>query len=79
MAEARTCLQAIIMAKDMRFQDICIEGDALNIIRKLNSRMKIDRVLEGGRYEHHRFWIEEAPHTVEILTNQEKRNDNHGG
>ncbi|MFQ6641008.1 hypothetical protein Gotur_016694 [Gossypium turneri] len=37
MAKARVCLQAIIMAEDMGFQDICIEGDALTIIRKLNS------------------------------------------
>ncbi|MBA0669688.1 hypothetical protein Goklo_024635, partial [Gossypium klotzschianum] len=36
MAEARACLQAIIMADDMGFQDICIEGDALTIICKLN-------------------------------------------
>ncbi|PPD80127.1 hypothetical protein GOBAR_DD22952 [Gossypium barbadense] len=27
MAKARACLQAIIMAEDMRFQDICIKGD----------------------------------------------------
>ncbi|MBA0549236.1 hypothetical protein Golob_020282 [Gossypium lobatum] len=37
MAEARVCLQAIIMAEDIGFQDICIEEDALTIIRKLNS------------------------------------------
>ncbi|KAK5818355.1 hypothetical protein PVK06_023290 [Gossypium arboreum] len=36
MAEARACLQAIIMAEEMGFQDICVEGDALTIIRKLN-------------------------------------------
>ncbi|MFQ6651539.1 hypothetical protein Gotur_023825 [Gossypium turneri] len=104
MAEAKACLQAIIMAEDMGFQDICIEGDALTIIRKLNSAEE-DRscisnlikeikgrgynfrslsfkhvpreankaahamVKEGGRYKQPRFWIEEAPHTVEILTN----------
>ncbi|MBA0549235.1 hypothetical protein Golob_020282 [Gossypium lobatum] len=33
MAEARVCLQAIIMAEDIGFQDICIEEDALTIIR----------------------------------------------
>ncbi|KAH1073597.1 hypothetical protein J1N35_025925 [Gossypium stocksii] len=37
MAEARACLQAIIMAEEMGFQDICVEGDALTIILKLNS------------------------------------------
>ncbi|MBA0845487.1 hypothetical protein Goarm_022952, partial [Gossypium armourianum] len=37
MAEARACLQAIIMAEDMGFQDVCIEGDALTIIHKLSS------------------------------------------
>ncbi|MBA0549559.1 hypothetical protein Golob_020582 [Gossypium lobatum] len=37
MEEARACLQAVTLAKDMRFQDVCIEGDALTIIRKLRS------------------------------------------
>ncbi|KAK5835945.1 hypothetical protein PVK06_011669 [Gossypium arboreum] len=37
MAEARACLQAITMAKEISFQDICIEGDALTVIWKLNS------------------------------------------
>ncbi|KAA3482606.1 reverse transcriptase [Gossypium australe] len=37
MAEARACLQAIIMAKEMGFQEFCVEGDALTTIRKLNS------------------------------------------
>lgn len=38
MAEARACLQAVILAEDMGFQEVCIEGDVLTIIRKLNSR-----------------------------------------
>ncbi|MBA0791596.1 hypothetical protein Gohar_016167 [Gossypium harknessii] len=37
MAEARACLQAVTLAEDMGFQDVCIEGDALTIIRKLRS------------------------------------------
>ncbi|TYI16890.1 hypothetical protein ES332_A08G286100v1 [Gossypium tomentosum] len=37
MAEARACLQAITMAEEMGFQDICVEGDALTIICKVNS------------------------------------------
>ncbi|KAA3486627.1 reverse transcriptase [Gossypium australe] len=37
MAEARACLQAMIMAEEMGFQNICIEGDALTTIRKLKS------------------------------------------
>ncbi|MFQ6623650.1 hypothetical protein Gotur_003347 [Gossypium turneri] len=35
MAEARACLQA--MAEEIGFRDICVEGDALTIIRKLIS------------------------------------------
>ncbi|KAH1107256.1 hypothetical protein J1N35_011024 [Gossypium stocksii] len=38
MAEARACLQAVTMAEEMGFRDICVEGDALSIIRKLNSK-----------------------------------------
>ncbi|KAH1080290.1 hypothetical protein J1N35_020051 [Gossypium stocksii] len=37
VAEARACLQAVTMAEEMGFGDICVEGDALSIIRKLNS------------------------------------------
>ncbi|MBA0636042.1 hypothetical protein Godav_028932 [Gossypium davidsonii] len=72
---ARACLQAVILAEDMGFQEVCIEGDALTIIRKLNS-VDEDR---SGRYEHPRFWIEEAPRAVEILINHERRNNIHGG
>lgn len=36
MAEAKACLQAITMAEEMGFQDICIEGDALTVIQKIN-------------------------------------------
>ncbi|MBA0548730.1 hypothetical protein Golob_019812 [Gossypium lobatum] len=35
MAEARACLKAVTMAKEMGFQDICVERDALTVIRKL--------------------------------------------
>ncbi|KAK5773323.1 hypothetical protein PVK06_049629 [Gossypium arboreum] len=37
MAEARACLQAVIMAEEMGFQDVVVEGDALIVIRKLKS------------------------------------------
>ncbi|KAK5811005.1 hypothetical protein PVK06_026322 [Gossypium arboreum] len=37
MAEARACLQAVTMAKEMGFQDVVVEGDALTVIRKLKS------------------------------------------
>ncbi|KAA3463976.1 reverse transcriptase [Gossypium australe] len=113
MAEARACLQAIIMAEEMGFQDVCIEGDALSVIRKLKAaeedRSCISNLIkeikgkvvnfrsvsfkyvpreankvahamaqEGARYEQPRYWIEEAPHAVEVLVNQEKRNGIHG-
>ncbi|XP_016690590.1 uncharacterized protein [Gossypium hirsutum] len=37
IAEAMACLQAVTMAEEIGFQDICVEGDALTVIRKLNS------------------------------------------
>ncbi|KAG8478291.1 hypothetical protein CXB51_028103 [Gossypium anomalum] len=37
MAEARACLQVVSMAEEMGFHDICIKGDSLTIIRKLNT------------------------------------------
>lgn len=114
MVEARACLQAVILAEEMGFQDVCFEGDALTIIRKLRAtdedksciRNLIKEIKEKGRrfrrlsfqhipreankvahamakygerYEHLRFWIEEAPHAVEFLVNQERRNNRHSG
>ncbi|KAH1057472.1 hypothetical protein J1N35_035537 [Gossypium stocksii] len=36
-AKARACLQALIMAEEVGFRDICVEGDPLSVIRKVNS------------------------------------------
>ncbi|KAA3467045.1 reverse transcriptase [Gossypium australe] len=36
-AEARACFQAIDMAEGMGFQEICVEGDSLTVIKKINS------------------------------------------
>ncbi|MBA0845513.1 hypothetical protein Goarm_022876 [Gossypium armourianum] len=114
MAEVRACLQAVTLAEEMGFQDVCIEGGAPTIIRKLRAadedRSCISNLIKeikerrcrfrrlsfkhipreankavhamakhGGHYEHPRFWIEEAPHAVEILVNQERRNVSHSG
>ncbi|TYH80252.1 hypothetical protein ES332_D03G120200v1 [Gossypium tomentosum] len=57
MAEARACLQAVILAEEMGFQDVCFEGDALTIIRKLRAtdedksciRSLIKRLRKKGR------------------------------
>ncbi|XP_012442282.1 uncharacterized protein LOC105767330 [Gossypium raimondii] len=37
MAEARACLKAVSFAEELVFQNVCVEGDALTIIRKLQS------------------------------------------
>ncbi|KAK8579969.1 hypothetical protein V6N12_070262 [Hibiscus sabdariffa] len=36
MAEARACEQALILAKDLRFRSVIVEGDALTAITKIN-------------------------------------------
>lgn len=59
MAEARACLQAVTLAEDMGFLDVCIEGDALTIIRKLRARAanRATHAMakDGGHYEHPRI------------------------
>lgn len=40
-AKAKACLQAITMAKEMGFREICVEGDALTVIRKLTQEKQI--------------------------------------
>ncbi|MBA0729986.1 hypothetical protein Golax_023445 [Gossypium laxum] len=37
MAEVRACLQAVTLAEEMGFQDVCIEGGVLTIIHKLRA------------------------------------------
>lgn len=59
MAEARACLQAVTMAEEMGFQDIIVEGDALTIIRKLNSSVEdksnISSLIKEIKGRKHRF------------------------
>lgn len=59
MVEARACLQAITMAEEMGFQDICVEGDTLTIIHKLNSReankAAHGMAIEGCRHENPQY------------------------
>ncbi|MBA0859145.1 hypothetical protein Goshw_003715 [Gossypium schwendimanii] len=114
MAEARACLQAVTLAEEMGFQDVCIEGDVLTIIHELRAadedRSCISSLIKEikergyrfrrlsfkhipkeankaahamakhrGHYKHPQFWIEEAPYAVEILVNQERKNNSHSG
>ncbi|MBA0827920.1 hypothetical protein Goarm_012659, partial [Gossypium armourianum] len=62
------------MAEEMGFQDICVEGDALTVIRKLNSaeedRSSHGMALEGRIYENPQYWMEEVSRTVEGLVNR---------
>ncbi|KAG8488805.1 hypothetical protein CXB51_016808 [Gossypium anomalum] len=59
MAEAMACLQVVTMAEEMRFQDIIVEGDALTIIRKLNSdendKSSISSLIKEIKERGHRF------------------------
>ncbi|XP_017635739.1 uncharacterized protein LOC108477751 [Gossypium arboreum] len=59
MAEARACLQAVTIAKEMGFQDILVKGDALTIIRKLNSaeddKLSISSLIKEIKWRGHRF------------------------
>lgn len=65
------------MAEDMGFQDICIEGDTLTVIRKLNSReankAAHGMAMERRRYVSPQYWIEEVPQAVERLVAGERR------
>ncbi|KAA3469009.1 reverse transcriptase [Gossypium australe] len=107
-AEARACLQAIDMAEGMGFHEICVEGDSLTVINKINSEMEDRSIIsslikeirgrlpkfrvfsfrhipreanrvahemasEGKNYAEPRYWIEEAPASVERLVAQDRR------
>lgn len=43
MAEAKACLQAITMAKDLGFRNLSLEGDSLTVIKKTMKRKWISR------------------------------------
>ncbi|MBA0573546.1 hypothetical protein Golob_000816, partial [Gossypium lobatum] len=44
--EAWACLQVVTFAEELGFQDICVEGDTLKVVKKLNDEHN-DRILEG--------------------------------
>ncbi|KAK5833831.1 hypothetical protein PVK06_017694 [Gossypium arboreum] len=58
-AEERACLQSVTMVEEMGFQDIVVEGDALAIIRKLNSaeddKSNISSLIKEIKGRPHRF------------------------
>lgn len=47
MAEAHACLQAVIFAYEMGFSEVCLEGDALNVLKKLRT-LRNDRSVIGN-------------------------------
>ncbi|MBA0577699.1 hypothetical protein Golob_025226 [Gossypium lobatum] len=75
-AEAHACLQVVIYAEEMGFNNICVEGDALTILKKLQAK-EVDRsviatnkvahdmAVWGRRCEGPRYWVEEAPPEIE--------------
>ncbi|KAK5841122.1 hypothetical protein PVK06_010030 [Gossypium arboreum] len=58
-AKAKACLQAITMAKEMGFREICVEGDALMVIRKLTlateDRSSIKSIIHVIKEKSYRF------------------------
>ncbi|KAK8650326.1 hypothetical protein V6N13_139971 [Hibiscus sabdariffa] len=40
MTEAKACEQAVLLARDLGFRKVIIEGDALNVINKLNNHVE---------------------------------------
>ncbi|MBA0810676.1 hypothetical protein Gohar_002646 [Gossypium harknessii] len=90
MAKEKACLQAVTTAEEMGFQDICVEGDALAVIKKLNfaeedrsciSTNKAAHVmaLEGRRYEDPQYWMENVSRAVEGLVKRNRSSGNDGG
>ncbi|MBA0839170.1 hypothetical protein Goarm_004931 [Gossypium armourianum] len=83
MAKEKACLQAVTMAEEMGFQDICVEGDALTVIRKLNfaeeDRSSHGMALEGRRYEDPQYWMENVSRAVEGLVKRNRSSGNDGG
>ncbi|KAH1032297.1 hypothetical protein J1N35_044471 [Gossypium stocksii] len=72
MAEADACLQAIIYAKEMGFDNICVEGDVLTILKKLQAKEADIFVIVWGRQcEDPRYRVEEAPLEVERVIAEE--------
>ncbi|MBA0781033.1 hypothetical protein Gotri_001993, partial [Gossypium trilobum] len=77
MDEDRSCICSLIKEikeRGCRFRRLSFK----HISREAN---KVAHVMAkyGERYKHPRFWIEEAPHAIELLVNQERRSNSHYG
>lgn len=47
MTEAWVCFQAVTFVEKLGFRDVCVEGDALTVIRKLRDRENDKSVIEN--------------------------------
>ncbi|PPD89945.1 hypothetical protein GOBAR_DD13118 [Gossypium barbadense] len=81
MAEARPCLKMVSFVKELGFRDVCVEGDALTVIRSLQFRF-VPReanvtthglAMEGRQYGYPMYWVEEVPKEVERLVDKDRR------
>ncbi|KAH1031841.1 hypothetical protein J1N35_044015 [Gossypium stocksii] len=72
-AEAWACLQAVTFAEELGFQDICVEGDTLTVVKKLNDEhMTANGAAHrisfyGQQYDSPTYWVEEVPTEIEHL------------
>ncbi|KAK5825506.1 hypothetical protein PVK06_020347 [Gossypium arboreum] len=58
MAEVRACLNMVSFVEELGFRDVCVEGDALIVIRK---------------YDYPMYWVEKVPREVERLVDNDRR------
>ncbi|MBA0735303.1 hypothetical protein Gogos_019164, partial [Gossypium gossypioides] len=69
-AEAKACLQAVMVAEELSFRNLTIERDSLTVIKKIRAS-KVDKS-NIAAIVHQRVWIEKATHKVEMIAEKDR-------
>lgn len=68
-------MHAVTFGEELGFKEICVEGDALTIIKGVTRSANTAAhtlAKEGRSYEWPKYWIKEAPNSVEDIVNKER-------
>lgn len=73
MAKVRACLQMVVVAEDLGFKNLVVEGNSCHFTGRSMNHMVHIMVEEGKRWDSPKIWIEEAPPRTESAVEEDRR------